>query len=302
MPEPDMTAAISRHGAVAVGACLTAGIHGQAHEGSYVSVREVARLLHFDCADNAMVSRKVFARRQTRDGEPLIRAGDAFHSLYIVRAGCFKTVHTDFSGSEQVLGFLMSGELMGADGIDTGYYNSSAISIDIGEVVVVPFAILARLADECPALEASLYRVMSHELVRVQNMVWTLGTLGAESRVAAFLLSWSAKLGALGYSCRAFNLRMTRQEIGSYLGLSMETVSRAFSALHNADIIHVSQRSIEIVDVDALRSELDPTTAIEASRSPRLASNRIRIVTDDDRHARNAPLPIGLAGRQLASA
>jgi len=253
-----MTDAMSHYDALDFGAIDHGTTSAPDHEGANLSVRELTRLLHIDYPDEAWLARTAFALRRVREGEALVRAGDKFHSLYIVRSGCFKTVYTDFSGSEQVLGFPMCGDLMGADGIDGGHYSSTAVSLDTSEVVIVPLASLARLVCECPSLEALLYRVLSRELVRVQNMAWTLGTLGAEGRVAAFLLSMSARLGALGYSRSSFNLRMTRQEIGSYLGLKLETVSRALSALNTAGIIQVHQRSIDIVDADGLRGVIDP--------------------------------------------
>ena len=264
-----MSAAMSYYDELDFGSIDRSTQPAQEHEGANVSVRDLTCLLHVDCPDEAWLARTAFALRRVREGESLVRAGDKFHSLYVVRSGCFKTVYTDFSGSEQVLGFPMSGDLMGADGIDSGHYSSTAISLDTSEVVIVPLASLARLVYECPRLEALLYRVLSRELVRVQNMAWTLGTLGAEGRVAAFLLTLSARLGALGYSRCSFNLRMTRQELGSYLGLKLETVSRALSALNTAGVIQVHQRSIDIVDAGALRGVIDPAAAgIAASIAP----------------------------------
>jgi CRP/FNR family transcriptional regulator len=193
---------------------------------------------------------------------------------------------------------------MGADGIDCGHYSSTAISLDTSEVVIVPLASLARLVYECPSLEAMLYRVLSRELVRVQNMAWTLGTLGAEGRVAAFLLNLSARLGALGYSRSSFNLRMTRQEIGSYLGLKLETVSRALSALNTAGIIQVHQRSIDIADADALRGVIDPAAGVPASIAPQFDPPPARRDASGSKHGKKirAQFPPGLAWRQLAAA
>jgi CRP/FNR family transcriptional regulator len=193
---------------------------------------------------------------------------------------------------------------MGADGIDSGHYSSTAISLDTSEVVIVPLTSLARLVCECPRLEALLYRVLSRELVRAQNMAWTLGTLGAEGRVAAFLLTLSARLGALGYSRCSFNLRMTRQEIGSYLGLKLETVSRALSALNTSGIIQVHQRSIDIVDADALRAVIDPAAGIAASIAPHLGSVSPESGAGNGKRARKprSQFPPGLAWQQLAAA
>jgi CRP/FNR family transcriptional regulator len=266
--EQIMTAAMSYYDALDFGAMDQGAASAQEHEGANLSVRELTRLLHLDYPDEAWLARTVFALRRVREGEALVHAGDKFHSLYVVRSGCFKTVYTDYSGSEQVLAFPMCGDLMGADGIDSGHYSSTAVSLDTSEVVIVPLGGMARLVYECPSLESLLYRVLSRELVRVQNMAWTLGTLGAEGRVAAFLLGLSARLGALGYSRSSFNLRMTRQEIGSYLGLKLETVSRALSALHASGLVQVHQRSIDIVDAAGLRGVIDPAACALQSAEP----------------------------------
>src|ERR1035437_5740842 len=172
--EQNMTAAMSYYDALDFGTIDRSTIPAQEHESANVSVRDLTRLLHIDCPDEAWLGRAAFALRRARESALLVRDGDKFHSLYVVRSGCFKTIYTDFSGSEQVLGFPMSGDLMGADGIDSGHYSSTAISLDTSEVVIVPLTSLARLVYECPRLEALLYRVLSRELRRVQNMAWTL--------------------------------------------------------------------------------------------------------------------------------
>ena len=299
-----MSAAVLHHDTLESGTMDGGTTLAQDHDGANLSVRDLTRLLHIDCPDEAWLARTAFALRRVREGESLVRTGDKFHSLYVVRTGCFKTVYTDLSGSEQVLGFPMCGDLMGADGIDCGHYSSTAIALDTSEVVIVPLTSLARLKYECPGLEALLYRVLSRELVRVQNMAWTLGTLGAEGRVAAFLLTLSARLGALGYSRRAFNLRMTRQEIGSYLGLKLETVSRALSALNTSGVIHVHQRSIDIVDADALRAVIDPAACIAASIAPHVGSVPVRSEANNGKRARKplSQFPPGIAWQQLAVA
>jgi CRP/FNR family transcriptional regulator len=300
--EKIMIASMSHYDALGFGAADPDVALAQDHEAANVSVRDLTRLLHVDCPDDAWLARTAFALRRVHDGESLMRAGDKFHSLYVVRSGCFKTVYTDLSGSEQVLSFPINGDLMGADGIDSGHYGSTAVSLDTSEVVIVPFASLSRLAEECPKLEALLYRVLSRELVRAQNMAWTLGTLGSEGRVAAFLLSLSDRLGALGYSRCSFNLRMTRQEIGSYLGLKLETVSRALSALNNSGVIQVHQRSIEIVDADALHAVIDPAADTVIGTAPCLRSSSVRTDAGNAKRARKASFRPGHAWQQLATA
>ncbi len=299
-----MTDANSHFDALDFGTVEPDAANAQGHEGANLSVRELTRLLHIDYPDEIWLARTAFALRRVREGEALVHAGDKFHSLYVVRSGCFKTVYTDYSGSEQVLAFPMCGDLMGADGIDCGHYSSTAVSLDTSEVVIVPLASLARLVNECASLEDLLYRVLSRELVRVQNMAWTLGTLGAEGRVAAFLLNLSARLGALGYSRCSFNLRMTRQEIGSYLGLKLETVSRALSALNTAGIIQVHQRSIDITDADALRGVVDPAAHAPAGVVAQPASAPARRKADSDRRAKKSRTGFasGSMWRQFAAA
>jgi CRP/FNR family transcriptional regulator, anaerobic regulatory protein len=302
--EQNMSAAMSYYDALDFGNVDRGTLPAHEHESANVSVRDLTRLLHIDCPDEAWLAQTTFALRRVREGESLVRAGDKFHSLYVVRSGCFKTVYTDFSGSEQVLGFPMSGDLMGADGIDSGHYSSTAISLDTSEVVIVPLTSLARLAYECPGLESLLYRALSRELVRVQNMAWTLGTLGAEGRVAVFLLTLSARLGALGYSRCSFNLRMTRQEIGNFLGLKLETVSRALSALNISGVIQVHQRSIDIVDAEALRGVVDPAAGIAPSIALHLGTASPASGAGNGKRARQ-PRPQflpGLAWQQLAAA
>ncbi len=299
-----MTGEMLHHTALDFAAADASATPAAEREGVQLSVRELTRLLKIECPNEAWLARTSFPLRRVREGESLVRAGDKFHSLYVVRSGCFKTVYTDFSGSEQVLAFPMCGDLMGADGIDGGHYCSTAVSLDTSEVAIVPFACLARLICECPSLEALLYRVLSRELVRVQHMAWTLGTLGAEGRVAAFLLAQSARLGALGYSRCSFNLRMTRQEIGSYLGLKLETVSRALSALNADGMIQVHQRSIDILDAEALRGVVDPASGIAASFLPPLVSPPVQRRSDSGKRARKPrpPFEVGLGFRQLAAA
>ena len=266
-----------------------------------LAARELIRLLHIECPDDAWLARTTFALRRVHEGESLILAGDKFHSLYVVRSGSFKTVYTDFFGSEQVLAFPMASDLIGADGIDCGRYGSTAISLDTSDVVILPLANLARLSNDCSGLESLLYRILSRELVRMQNMAWTLGTLGAESRVAAFLLAMSARLGALGYSRSSFNLRMTRQEIGSYLGLKLETVSRAFSSLNSAGIVQVHQRSIDILDVNGLREVVAPAADLVTSVATRTQAKPAQASPAKRPGKIRSPQRTGFSMRQLAT-
>ncbi len=218
-----------------------------------VSARQLAALLRIAVDDQPILDNVMFTTRRVRPAERLFRAGDEFQSLYVVRSGFMKTITLDESGGEQVVAFPMRGDTIGADGIASGRYASEAIALESSEVIVVPLATIRRFASECPSLERLAFQLMSRAIVQEQALLCIMGTLGAEGRVAAFLLNLSERMGALGYSRSSLILRMTRQEIGSYLGLQLETVSRAFSAFAAGALIRANLKQIEILDADGLR-------------------------------------------------
>jgi CRP/FNR family transcriptional regulator len=152
-------------------------------------------------------------------------------------------------GRDQVTGFHMSGEILGMDGIGTDSHNADVIALEDSEVCVIPYEHL-----EEARLQRQLHKVMSRELVRDHGLLMLLGTMKAEERLAAFLLNLSQRFVARGYSHNEFHLRMTRDEIGSYLGLSLETVSRLFSRFHEDGLITVQQKHIRILDLQGLRA------------------------------------------------
>ena len=195
----------------------------------------------------------VYTRRRLGRGENLYRAGDEFNSLYAVRSGFFKTVQTLEDGREQVTGFHMGGEIMGMDGIGPEKHTSSAVALEDSEVCVIPYSRLVNLGHEMHGLQRQFHKVMSREIAQEHSVMLLLGTMRAEERLAAFLLNLSQRFTARGYSASEFNLRMTREEIGSYLGLKLETVSRAFSKFQEDGLISVHQKNIRIRDVAALK-------------------------------------------------
>ena len=207
-----------------------------------------------------------FSVRRLKAGETLYRAGDRFHAIYAVRSGFFKTVCLEPAGTEVVLAFPMGGDLVGLDGLDPDRYTADVIALDTSHVAVLPFARLVQLGREYPSIERLLYSVFSRELVRDHGMIWLLGTLSAEARVAAFLLDLSERFGRLGYSRTSFALRMTRQELGSYLGIKLETVSRTLSAFAAAGLISVDRRLLILRDPADLRRIVEPRD--EDSRRP----------------------------------
>lgn len=193
-------------------------------------------------------------KRSFRRGDYLYRNGAAFDALYAVRTGFFKTqvVHDD--GREQVTGFQMAGEIIGMDAISNDVHTCDAVALEDSEVCELPFNQLETLSRELPALQRHLHKIMSREIVRENGILLLLGSMRAEERLAAFLLNLSQRFAARGYSPTAFHLRMTRQEIGNYLGLKLETVSRTLSHFQEAGLISVRNKAVEILDLKALQS------------------------------------------------
>jgi CRP/FNR family transcriptional regulator len=195
----------------------------------------------------------IYSRRRIKRGESLYRSGDEFGSLYAVRSGFFKNVIILEDGREQVTGFHMAGELMGLDGIGSGAHNCGAVALEDSHVCVIPYSRLQELARDMRTLQTQFHKVMSREIVREHGVMMLLGSMRAEERLAAFLLNLSQRFTARGYSACDFNLRMTREEIGSYLGLKLETVSRAFSRFQELGLISVQQKHIRILEGEGLR-------------------------------------------------
>ena len=218
------------------------------------NLRELCLPKQIGDSDMARVEQVVFARRRLKRGDSLFKAGDPFNSLYAIRSGFLKTTVLNADGREQVTGFQMGGELLGLDGIGSGRYNGNAVALEDSEVCVLPFALIEELGREIPAIQRNLHSVLSREIVRDHGVMMLLGSMSAEERLAAFLLNLSRRFIARGYSASDFHLRMTREEIGSYLGLKLETVSRAFSHFQSENVIAVQNKSIEIKDLERLHA------------------------------------------------
>ena len=191
--------------------------------------------------------------RRVKRGEHLYRAGDPFDAIFAVRSGFFKTDVLLADGREQVTGFQMAGELLGLDGISTESHSCNAVALEDSDVCSIPFSKLESLSREIVALQHHFHKVMSREIVRDHGVMMLLGTMRAEERLAAFLLNLSQRFTARGYSPAEFYLRMTREEIGSYLGLKLETVSRAFSRFQEEGLIAVQQKHVRILDIAGLK-------------------------------------------------
>nr|WP_224011508.1 MULTISPECIES: helix-turn-helix domain-containing protein [Paraburkholderia] len=191
--------------------------------------------------------------RSVRRGESLYRAGDPFDSLYAVRSGSLKTVMAHRDGREQVTGLRLAGDPLGLDGISTDTHTCSAVALEDSSVCIIPYPALKHLCRETCAMQDRLHRLMSEQLIRESSQMMVLGSLSADERVAAFLLDVSERNGLRGYSHAEFNLRMTREDMGSYLGMTLETVSRTLSRFQKRGLIDAQGKLIRIIDIDGLR-------------------------------------------------
>jgi len=231
---------------------------------STCTLRELCLPAGLEPEDLARIDNVVYARKRVKRGEALYQAGADFNALYAIRSGSFKTSLFDGEGHEQVSGFFMGGELLGLEGLGAGTYNAAAVALEDSEVCVLPYALIEELAREVPALQRGLHAVLAREIVRDQGVMMLLGTMRSEQRLATFLLNLSARSLRRGYSALEFHLRMTREEMGSYLGLKLETVSRLFSQFHEARLIEVDYKHVRILDVPGLKRLLN-------ERAPRIS-------------------------------
>jgi len=202
--------------------------------------------------DLERVENIVYARRRIRRGEALFSAGDPFSCLYAIRTGFFKTSLVDREGREQVTGFFMSGELLGMDGLGEGRCAASAIALEDSNVCAMPYSLIEYIGREVPSLQRRLHSVLAREIVRDHGVMLLLGSMRAEERLATFLLNLSKRFQRRGYSESEFHLRMTRKDIGSYLGLKLETVCRVLAAFRENGLLDVHQKRVRIVNIAGL--------------------------------------------------
>lgn len=193
-------------------------------------------------------------RRKIAKDTHLYRIGDKFTNLYAIRLGHFKTYQVSPSGEQQVTGFQMAGELLGMDAISTDHHHCDAMALEDSEVCEIPFGRLEELFGSIPSLLHHFHRMMSQEITREQNVMLLLGNMRAEQRFAAFLTNLSSRYAARGYSSTTFQLRMSREEIGNYLGLTIESISRLLSRLKKQGLLRVANREIELLDLIKLRA------------------------------------------------
>ena len=219
---------------------------------SNCNLRELCMPMGLSSAELDRIEDVVASRRKIKRGTMLFRNGDKFTSLYAIRTGFFKTCVASEDGRDQVTGFQMAGEVIGLDGIVNDNHTCDAVALEDAEVCVMPFDRIEELSREVNALQRHVHKIMSREIVRENGVMLLLGSMRAEERLAAFLLNLVQRLHARGFSQSEVVLRMTREEIGSYLGLKLETVSRTFSKFVDDGMIEVKQRHVRILNPDAL--------------------------------------------------
>jgi CRP/FNR family transcriptional regulator len=208
-------------------------------------------------ADVDRLDSMMFARRKIKAGQTLYREGDRFQFIYAVRAGTLKSSLMLADGREQVSGFHIAGELVGLDGAAQGHHASATMALEDTDICAIPYAHLTDVAASVSGMQHVISRLMSREILREHSLMMLLGSMNADERLAAFLLNLSQRYAARGYSEREFHLRMSRAEIGSYLGMKLETVSRTFTAFQQQRLLEVDKRHIRITDLDGLKRRFE---------------------------------------------
>ncbi len=215
-------------------------------------LRDLCMPVGLSAKEMALIDKMVSTRLKIARGEPLFRTGGRFKSLYTIRSGFFKTSVSTAHGREQVTGVYMAGELLGLDGIAQEQHNCTAHALEDSEVCVLHVKLINELAHDVHALQHHVQKIMSREIVHDHDHLFLLGSMKSDARVATFLLNLLSRLHARGQAPNELLLRMTREDIGSYLGLTIETISRTLSKLAKSGVIAVDQRHIRVLQPEAL--------------------------------------------------
>lgn len=209
--------------------------------------------------------------RLVRRGERLFHAGDPLECLYVLRSGSVKRSMTSSDGEEQVVEFHMAGDIIGLEALASGHFASDAVALDTCAVCPLPFDDLARCAQRSPELGREMYRRLAAHIEHGQLMLLMIGKKNAEGRIASFLLEQSGRQSARGYSAELLTLAMSRGDVGNYLGLAVETVSRVLTRLRASGVIEVNRNQVRLRDRSAL--ERLAGAGRELERDPRRAAH-----------------------------
>lgn len=217
-------------------------------------MRELCLPLGLTESDLGHLEKAIKRSRRHEKGEFIYRIGDELQGLYAIRSGSVKTSEIGREGHIQITGFHLPGELLGIDAISTDKHPCDAVALERTEVCEIPLDKLEDLARSIPGLQHQLLRIMSREIVEDEALLMMLGKMSAEARLAACLMSFSDRFKRLGAGGETFRLTMSRQDLGDYLGLALETVSRLFSRFQEEGLIRVEGRKITLLDVEGLRA------------------------------------------------
>ena len=220
---------------------------------SNCSLRELCLPIGLESSDMGRLDLLVTRRKHIQRGEHVFRVGAPFQFLFAIRTGFFKTYELQEDGQEHITGFHMAGEIIGMDAISSDQNTCNAVALEDGDLCEIPFTLLEGLCREIPALQHQFHKLMSREIIRDHGIMMLLGGMRAEERLAAFLLNLSQRYAARGYSASEFHLRMTRAEIGQYLGMKLETVSRTLTKFQEQGLISVNNKHVELQDLVRLR-------------------------------------------------
>ncbi|MCB1878055.1 MAG: fumarate/nitrate reduction transcriptional regulator Fnr [Chromatiales bacterium] len=185
-------------------------------------------------------------------GDQVFRSGEPLRVLHVLRSGCVKSSSISEDGAEQIIRFHLPGEMLGLNSVGTGFHHCTATALDSASVCEIPYRRLQDMADRIPVLNQRLFRMMSREIERDEQLLMLLGKKSASERVARFLVNLSQLFGQRGFSTREFNLTMARREIANYLGLTVETVSRSFRMFQDEGALEVEGKHITVRDPDCL--------------------------------------------------
>ncbi len=206
--------------------------------------------LHID--DVEKLNQIIQRGKPLQKGDYLYRANDVFDSVFAIRSGAVKALTISDRGEEQVTGFYLPGEVVGMDGIAENRYTNSVIALETSSVCEIPFNRMEELSLKIPSLQRHFFQLMSREITQDQQVISLLSKSSAEERIAALLLSISNRNSRRHLSASAFRLPMSRTDIGNYLGLTIETVSRIFSRLQQQGVIDADKKEVKILDMEGL--------------------------------------------------
>ncbi len=220
---------------------------------AYCFVRRLCLPVSVDKEEINIIDELVTNRPKLKKNDYLFHSGNKFQSLYAIKSGAIKTYGSTRDGREQITGFHFAGELIGLDAIGNKVHNCNAVALEKTVICELPYKNIENISLKIPSIQQEITRLMSQEIRNDEEILMAIGSMRAEQRVACFLFSLYRRLTLSNKEKSMFRLPMTREEIGNYLGLSLETVSRRMSSLHEEGVIEVENRLIKLKDIDRLQ-------------------------------------------------